>query len=88
MIYHHFRFGWLPWKKHNNFKVLLCRIFGHRINENPAHPWCGRCDLAYEECYYPKNYWTESTENTNLVISEEDALKLHNNLAKILTKKE
>jgi hypothetical protein len=60
MIYHRFRFGWFPWKKRNNFKVLLCKIFGHRLNENPSHPWCERCGLAYEECYYPRDYYTES----------------------------
>jgi hypothetical protein len=60
MIYHRLRFGWNPLKEGNNFKVLLCRIFGHRLNEDPSYHWCGRCGLAYEECYFPKNYWEES----------------------------
>ncbi len=41
-------------------KFSLCKILGHRINENPAHHWCERCKLAYEECYYPKDYYKES----------------------------
>ena len=52
MKYHKFRFRF---KK--NIKVLICRIFGHRINNNPEFEWCERCGLAYEECYYPKNYY-------------------------------
>lgn len=57
MIYHKFRFGFKA-----NFKVLICRIFGHRINENPAHHWCERCGLAYEEAYHGigEGYWMES----------------------------
>lgn len=52
MIYHDYRFGFV-----GNIKVLLCKIFSHRLNENPAHVWCGRCGLAYEECYRPKKYY-------------------------------
>ena len=55
MKYHKFRFGVI-----GNLKVLLCRTLGHRINENPKYFWCERCGLAYEECYYPKNYFRES----------------------------
>lgn len=55
MKYHGLRFG--IWK---NVKVLFCRAFGHRINENPANHWCERCNLAYEECYYPLDWWVES----------------------------
>lgn len=55
MNYHRFRFG-----IRGNLKVLLCKVFGHRINENPAHPWCERCGLAYTECYHPVDYLTES----------------------------
>jgi hypothetical protein len=52
MKYHKFRFGL---KK--NIKVLICRIFGHRINDEPGNEWCQRCGLAYEECYHPINYY-------------------------------
>ena len=55
MQYHRFRFGL---KK--NFSVLLCRIFGHRLNEKASYKWCNRCNLCYEECYYPEDYWVES----------------------------
>jgi len=30
---------------------FLCRLFGHRVNQNGRYPWCGRCGLAYEEFY-------------------------------------
>lgn len=53
MIYHKYRFG-----LKGNFKVWLCRRFGHRLNENPDHDWCERCSLAYSECYHPIN-WAE-----------------------------
>ena len=49
--HHKFRFG-----IKGNFKVLLCRIFGHKLNSEHEHHWCERCGLAYEEIYYPKNY--------------------------------
>ena len=52
MKYHKLRFGL---KK--NIKIIVCRIFGHRINKNPKHEWCERCGLAYEECYYPLKYY-------------------------------
>lgn len=52
MKYHKLRFGL---KK--NLKVLICRIFGHRLNENPENHWCERCGLAYEECYFPKKWY-------------------------------
>ena len=55
MKYHQFRFGF--W---GNLKVLMCRIVGHRINEDPSHHCCERCGLAYEECYFPKDYYQES----------------------------
>jgi hypothetical protein len=38
----------------------MCRLFGHRLNNDPGHHWCGRCGLAYEEIYYPQDYWTKS----------------------------
>ena len=53
--YHKLRFGWKQ-----NINVLKCRIFGHRINENPAHHWCERCGLSYEDIYSPKNYYHEA----------------------------
>lgn len=52
MIYHKFRFGLF-----GNFNVLLCRIFGHRINNHPKYETCERCGLAYSECYYPLDYY-------------------------------
>ena len=55
MQYHRYRFGFI-----GNIKVLLCKIFGHRLNEDPKYAWCERCNLAYSECYYPKNYAEES----------------------------
>ena len=55
MIYHKYRFGLLK-----NIKVFICKKFGHRINENPAYHWCERCGLAYEECYYPLDYFVQS----------------------------
>jgi len=55
MIYHRFRFGW-----RQNLNVLICRIFGHKLNDDPSNLGCGRCGLAYEECYYPRDYFIES----------------------------
>lgn len=55
MKYHKYRFG--IWK---NIKVWFCRTFGHQLNESPKNHWCERCGLAYEECYYPKDWWVES----------------------------
>lgn len=57
MVYHRFRLSYFGLK---NIKNLLCRIFGHRLNENPAHHWCERCGLEYGECYKPLDYWTAS----------------------------
>lgn len=53
-----------------NFKILLCRLFGHRINENPHHPWCNRCGLAYGEAYKPLDwfYMTGITKETKPII--------------------
>ncbi len=56
MIYHKFRFGLIC-----NFKVLLCRLFGHRINNDPSVHACQRCHLVYSECYYPDN-WYDKTQ--------------------------
>lgn len=52
MIYHRFRFGF-----RKNLKVLLCRMVGHRLNEDPKLLSCERCGLAYEEAYYPLDYY-------------------------------
>lgn len=52
--HHAFRFGLI-----GNLKVLLCRIFGHRVSDDPAGFTCQRCRLAYEEIYYPEDYWKE-----------------------------
>jgi|GEM_PF-5432901 len=43
-----------------NIRVFICKIFGHRINDDPSDYTCGRCKLSYEDCYYPKNYYIES----------------------------
>lgn len=43
-----------------NINILLCKIFGHRINEDPANHWCERCSLPYDRCYQPKDYFAES----------------------------
>lgn len=59
MIYHKFRFKSIK----ENWNVLICKIFGHRINENPAHHWCERCGLAYEEAYYPLYYYKDAGIN-------------------------
>jgi hypothetical protein len=55
MIYHRFRFGW-----RQNLNVLICRIFGHKLNEDSSNSSCGRCGLAYEECYYPRDFYIEA----------------------------
>ena len=39
-----------------NINIVICRIFGHRINNTPSHQICQRCRLCYEECYYPLDY--------------------------------
>ncbi len=61
MVHHRFRFG-----LKGNFKVLLCRFFGHRINNKPNHHWCERCGLAYEECYHPDDWHGKSGTNPYL----------------------
>ena len=52
MKHHKFRFG-----IKGNIKVLFCRIFGHKLNNNPQNLWCERCGLAYEEIYHPSDYY-------------------------------
>lgn len=34
-------------------KIITCKIFGHRINENPNSKWCERCGLGFDEIYHP-----------------------------------
>jgi hypothetical protein len=54
MRHHKLRFG-----LKGNIKVIICRIFGHRINNDPRYHWCERCGLAYEECYEcGLDYWS------------------------------
>ena len=36
----------------SNINILICKLFGHRLNDNPDHPWCPRCRLCHEEIYY------------------------------------
>ena len=57
LIHHRFRFGIV-----GNLKVVNCRMFGHKINNNPAHPWCERCGMVYEEIYQNigEGYFLES----------------------------
>jgi len=31
--------------------VILCRLFGHRINPTLKHTWCGRCGLSFDVIY-------------------------------------
>lgn len=54
--HHRFRFGLI-----GNLKVLLCRIFGHRVSDDPTGFACQRCRLAYEEIYSP-GYWANMLE--------------------------
>lgn len=54
--HHRFRFGLI-----GNLKVLLCRIFGHRVSDDPTGFTCQRCRLAYEEIYSP-GYWKAMIE--------------------------
>lgn len=54
--HHRFRFGLI-----GNLKVLLCRIFGHRVSDDPTGFACQRCRLAYEEIYSP-GYWKAMIE--------------------------
>lgn len=46
LVHHNYRFG-----LKNNFKVFICRLFGHRINDNKKFEWCNRCGLAYFDIY-------------------------------------
>ena len=61
--HHKFRFG-----IRGNFRVLICRIFGHKLNSNYEHHWCERCGLAYEEIYHPKNYRDTIKSNYSIEI--------------------
>lgn len=54
--HHRFRFGLI-----GNLKVLICRIFGHRVSDDPTGFACQRCRLAYEEIYSP-GYWGKMLE--------------------------
>jgi hypothetical protein len=79
--HHKFRFGLI-----GNLKVLLCRIFGHRVSEDPIGFACERCNLAYEEIYSP-GYWKamiewmkpkpENVETKELVSALVDELMKH-----------
>ncbi len=64
MVYHRFRLSYFGIKNINN---IVCKLFGHRLNENPAHHWCERCGLEYGECYKPLDYWTA----TGIIKTEE-----------------
>jgi len=47
LLYHNYRFGFI-----GNIRVLFCRLFGHRVSENPKYNNCSRCGLCYEEIYH------------------------------------
>jgi len=64
----------VEYHKIRSFKTFLCRVLGHRINNNPANHWCERCKLAYEEAYHPENYW----EKSGIVKPEIDFTKIDN----------
>lgn len=57
LLYHNFRFGLV-----GNFRVLMCRMLGHRLSKKPGHYCCQRCGLAYEEIYHKKGkgYYIEA----------------------------
>ena len=54
LMHHHYRFGF-----RKNFKVWICRVFGHRINNEVKDKWCERCGLFYGEIYYKQENWAE-----------------------------
>ena len=58
LLHHRFKFGLI-----GNVKVLMCRILGHRLNDNIEDEWCNRCKLAYEEIY--PNYWNNYYKKHN-----------------------
>jgi len=34
------------------FRVVICRLLGHRVSDDPEYNTCARCGLAYEEIYH------------------------------------
>lgn len=50
------------------FRRLTCKLFGHRINENPDYHWCERCGLAYSEIYFK---WDENGDPVHWKSSSE-----------------
>lgn len=61
MKHHKFRFGII-----GNIKVLICRIFGHRLNDNQHYEWCQRCGLAYSEIYH-KQIFKQAEDKFNKI---------------------
>lgn len=41
---------------------IICRLFGHRINDDHKDLSCGRCGLAYEEIYNGLEYYGDMRE--------------------------
>ena len=54
-----------------NIKRAVCKIFGHRVNADPTHFWCGRCGLAYEEIY-GHAYWDKLQDWLDSDVDKED----------------
>ncbi len=44
---------------------ILCRLFGHRLNDDHRKLWCGRCGLAYEEIYNGLDFYSDMREIFN-----------------------
>lgn len=54
------------------FNAIMCRLVGHRLNNEPRHSWCGRCGLAYEEVYHiPWTTQAEQPKNYHMIMREE-----------------
>jgi hypothetical protein len=54
-----------------NIKIRICAIFGHKLNDNPYHHWCGRCKLSYDGIY--RRYFNKMADK--LVKESEMAVK-------------
>lgn len=78
MNYHKFRFGFI-----GNIMVLLCRLFGHRLNENPSYHWCERCKLDYSEIYYPIDF-LQATKDAIYTIENKSELAYHYKIGNIV----
>lgn len=43
-------------------RILLCRVFGHRLSPNLSHNECARCGMSYAEIY-ARTQWRGVTSN-------------------------